>query len=153
MFGSGEVPYHFTYIDDLVDGILLCGEHPDAPGEVYIIGGDEYVSLNELVRLVAEAVHVKPPRGRLPLFPLMAAAVACEWVCRPLGIDPPLHKRRVEFFIKPRAFSNEKAKRELGYTPRVPLREGLRRTAEPTVRFAAASSRRSDGPGVRWAPR
>jgi dihydroflavonol-4-reductase len=129
MFGSGEVPYHLTYIDDLVDGFILCGEKPEALGEVYILGGDEYASLNELVRLVAEAVGVKPPRGHLPLWPLMTAATLCERICRPLGIDPPLHKRRVEFFIKPRAFTNAKARRELGFRPRVPLAEGVRRTA------------------------
>ncbi|MEJ2502154.1 MAG: oxidoreductase, partial [Gemmatimonadota bacterium] len=57
------------------------------------------------------------------------AATLCERICRPLGIDPPLHKRRVEFFIKPRAFTNAKARRELGFRPRVPLAEGVRRTA------------------------
>jgi dihydroflavonol-4-reductase len=130
MFGSGEVPYHLTYIDDLVDGFLLCGERPEALGETYILAGDEYVSLNELVRRVAEAVDVRPPRGRLPLWPLLASATVCEAVCRPLGIDPPLHRRRVEFFVHPRAFTNEKARRELGFTPRVALPDGLRRTAD-----------------------
>lgn len=129
MFGSGEVPYHLTYIDDLVSGLILCGEAPQAVGGTYILAGDEFVSLNELVRLVAEAVGVDPPRGRLPLWPLMTAAILCERMCRPLGIDPPLHKRRVEFFIKPRAFTNARAKRELGFQPQVPLSEGLRRTA------------------------
>jgi dihydroflavonol-4-reductase len=130
MFGPGEVPYHLTYIDDLVDGFLLCGEKPEALGETYILAGDEYVSLNELVRLVAEAVDVRPPRGHLPLWPLMAAGTLCEAVCRPLGIDPPLHRRRVEFFVHPRAFTSEKARRELGFAPRVALPDGLRRTAD-----------------------
>jgi dihydroflavonol-4-reductase len=129
MFGSGEVTYHVTYIDDLISGFLLCGEKAEAVGGTYILGGDEYVSLNEFVRLTALAVGVEPPRGRLPLMPLMAAAIVCERVCRPLGIDPPLHRRRVEFFVKPRAFTSEKAKRELGFDPRVSLEDGLRRTA------------------------
>jgi nucleoside-diphosphate-sugar epimerase len=53
----------------------------------------------------------------------------CEALCRPFGIDPPLHRRRVAFFVKDRAFSIERARRELGYQPRVPLDEGVRRTA------------------------
>ena len=129
MFGSGEVPYHFTYIDDLVDGIVLCGEHPAVVGEIFIIAGDDYVSLNELVRLVAQAVGVRPPRGHLPLWPLLAAARTCEAVCRPFGIDPPLHMRRCEFFIKARAFTNEKARNLLGYRACTPIEEGIRRTA------------------------
>lgn len=130
MFGSGEVPYHLTYIDDLVDGIVLCGEHPAAVGEIFIVCGDEYVTLNELVRLVAQAVGVKPPKGHLPLRPLLAAARVCETVCKPLRIEPPLHMRRCEFFIKARAFSNAKARRLLGYQPRVTVDEGTRRTAD-----------------------
>jgi dihydroflavonol-4-reductase len=130
MFGTGEVPYHLTYIDDLVAGFILCGERPEALGEVYILAGDKHVSLNELVSAVAHSMGVRPPRGHLPLGPLLAAAAACEWLCRPLGVDPPLHKRRVEFFVHPRAFTNAKARRDLGFAPEVQLSEGLRRTAD-----------------------
>lgn len=130
MFGSGEVPYHLTYIDDLVAGFILCGERPEALGQIYILAGNEYVTLNQLVKQVAEAVGVTPPKGRLPLWPLLAAAVTCERICRPLRIDPPLHRRRVEFFIHPRAFTSAKARRDLDFAPQVGLQEGLRRTAD-----------------------
>jgi nucleoside-diphosphate-sugar epimerase len=129
MFGSGEIAYHMTYIDDLVQGILLAGEHPAAVGEIFLIASDDYTTLNNLVRTIAEALNVAPPRGHLPMAPLLAAATVCEWMCRPLGIDPPLHRRRCEFFTKSRAFSNDKAKRLLGFQPRVTLEEGILRTA------------------------
>jgi dihydroflavonol-4-reductase len=129
MFGPGTVPYHLTYIDDLVEGIILAGDSPQALGGTYILAGEEHVSLNELVRRVAQAVGVSVPRGRLPFWPLLAAATACEAVCRPFGLDPPLHKRRVRFFLHPRAFTSEKARRELGFVPRVSLDEGLACTA------------------------
>jgi nucleoside-diphosphate-sugar epimerase len=129
MFGSGETLWHPVYIDDLIDGILLCGEHPDALGRTYILAGDRYVTLNELVREIAAATGVPPPRGRLPYWPLAAGATVCEALCRPFGIDPPLHRRRVAFFVKHRAFSIERARRELGYEPKVALDDGVRRTA------------------------
>ena len=129
MVGSGETLYHFAYIDDLVEGFILCGDHPDAPGGIYLIGGDEYITLNELTRLVAEAVGARPPRWRIPVWPLMAAGAVCEALCRPFGLEPPLHRRRVAFFTKDRAFSNQKARRELGFRPRIGMREGIRRTA------------------------
>jgi dihydroflavonol-4-reductase len=50
-------------------------------------------------------------------------------LCRPFGIDPPLHRRRARFFVNNRAFSIERARHELGFEPRVDIREGLRRTA------------------------
>jgi nucleoside-diphosphate-sugar epimerase len=129
MLGSGETLYHLTYVDDLVEGILLCGEHPAALGQVYILCGDGYLTLNELAAEVARAVGREPPRWHFPLAPVLAAAVVCEAVCRPLRIDPPLHRRRVEFFVKDRAFTHEKARRELGWAPKVPLAEGIERTA------------------------
>jgi nucleoside-diphosphate-sugar epimerase len=129
MFGRGEVTYHMTYIDDLVDGILLCAEHPQALGEVFLLAGERYTSINQLVAAVARAVGVEPPRRRLPLPPLLGAAWACETLCRPLGIEPPLHLRRCDFFHKARGFSIEKAKRLLGYQPQIGLEEGFRRTA------------------------
>lgn len=129
MFGSGEVLYHLTYIDDLIQGILLCGEHPAAVGEIFILAGDAHVSLNRLVEVIAAAVGAPVPRLKLPLWPLRAAAHLCETICVPLGVDPPLHHRRVDFFVKSRAFTSDKAKRVLGYSPAISLEEGAARTA------------------------
>jgi nucleoside-diphosphate-sugar epimerase len=47
----------------------------------------------------------------------------------PLGLEPPLHRRRVDFWTKSRAFSIGKARRILGYAPRVDVDEGVARTA------------------------
>jgi nucleoside-diphosphate-sugar epimerase len=129
MFGDGDVLYHLTYIDDLIDGILLCGERAEAAGNLYILAGPRYTTLKELIALVAQAVESPRPTGHLPLWPLLTAAAVCEAACRPLRIDPPLHRRRCDFFTKNRAFSIDKARRELGFEPRVDLVEGLGRTA------------------------
>lgn len=130
MFGSGAVQYHLTYIDDLVDGIIRCGERPEALGQIYILAGPRYTTIAELAHLVADAVGRPHPTGHWPTWPLKSAASVCEAICRPFGIDPPLHHRRLDFFLKDRAFSSEKAKRELGYAPAVDLPEGLGLTAD-----------------------
>jgi hypothetical protein len=65
----------------------------------------------------------------LLLGPVYAAAFLCEALCMRLGIEPPLHRRRVGFFTHHREFDIGKARRLLGYEPRVTLNEGLRRTA------------------------
>jgi nucleoside-diphosphate-sugar epimerase len=129
MIGDGSTLYHMTYIDDLCQGIELCGTRPEALGEVFILGGDHHVTLNELIASVARAVESSGPRMRVPMWPVMAAAHVCEKVFRPLGIEPPLYPRRVEFFSKDRAADISKARRLLGYAPRVNLDEGTRRTA------------------------
>ena len=126
--GSGEIYYHLTYIDDLVDGFRLCGTHPAAAGHTYILSGPEVTTLNELVAITAEVAGVKPPTLRLPVWPFWLAGAACEVLCRPLGIEPPIYRRRVDFFTKSRAFDITRAREELGYAPAVDLREGIRRT-------------------------
>lgn len=129
MIGSGQAFYHLVYIDDLVDGIIRCGNAEHAIGETYILAGPEYMTLNELAVTVADALGVRPARLRIPLTPVYLAAAICEAVCRPWGLEPPLHRRRVDFFTKSRAFNIAKARRELGYEPQVGIRDGVARTS------------------------
>ena len=117
-----------SYIDDLTDGIILCGEHPNAVGERFILCSNEYDTLKALTATIARQLNVKEPNLSLPVAPLMLAAKVCEALCKPLGIDPPLHTRRVEFFVKSRAFDNSKARKLLGYEPKIGTEEGVKRT-------------------------
>jgi dihydroflavonol-4-reductase len=129
ILGSGEVFYHLTYIDDLVEGFRLCGETPAAAGRTYVLAGPRYTTLNELAALIARELGVSPPRLRLPVWPFWIAGALCELVCVPLRIEPPLYRRRVDFYTKSRAFDTTRARTELGYAPAVDLTEGLHRTA------------------------
>jgi nucleoside-diphosphate-sugar epimerase len=128
ILGSGGIYYHLTYIDDLVEGFRLCGEHAAAANRTYILAGREVTTLNELVRIVAEVAGVPPPRLHLPVWPFWLAGAACEAVCVPLGIEPPIYRRRVDFYTKSRAFDITRARQELGYDPKVGLRDGIART-------------------------
>ena len=129
ILGKGEVFYHPVYAEDLADGFILCGERDRAAGEVFILGGNEYVSLNELSAMIARALRVSEPRVHLPVKPFQILGSVCEKICIPLGIEPPIYRRRVDFFTKSRAFDISKAKKELGYLPKVSLSEGIARTA------------------------
>ncbi len=129
MLGRGEVFYHLTFIDDLVRGFELAGTSNRAAGREYLLAGPEYVTLKELTRLIADELGVSPPRLRLPIWPVWLAGALCEAVCIPLGVEPPLFRRRVDFYRKSRAFDTTRARQELGYNPTIDLRTGIRRTA------------------------
>jgi nucleoside-diphosphate-sugar epimerase len=130
MIGNGENFYHLVYIDDLVNGILAAGEREEAVGEIFTIAGQEPILVKELVRLLAEILD-RPLRERnVPVGPVILAANICQKVCRPLGIEPPLYPRRLDFFIKNRSFDISKARQVLGYEPQIDLRAGLACTAE-----------------------
>ena len=128
ILGNGNALFSMVHIDDLVEGVRMAGESPAAIGRTYIIGSDEFMSLNALVDLIAEEAGVKPVRLHLPVWPFWLAGAMCEVVCAPLKIEPPLYRRRVAFFTKSRAFDITRARTELGYEPKISLREGVRST-------------------------
>ncbi len=126
--GDGQAWFHPAYIDDLVEGFIRCGEHPDAVGGIFILAGMEPVRLSTLVQEVAHSLGVRVPTRKLPLRPLLVAARLCEGICRPLGIEPPLHTRRVRFFTNNRYFDGSHARAVLGYSPQIALCDGLKQT-------------------------
>ena len=130
MIGSGDVFYHLTYIDDLVEGFRRCGETGAAAGRTYLLAGPRYTTLAELVRMIAAEFDVPPPRWRIPVLPVWLAGALVEAICVPFGIEPPIYRRRVDFFTKSRAFDGSRARRELGFAPTVDRPEGIHRTAD-----------------------
>jgi nucleoside-diphosphate-sugar epimerase len=128
VLGSGHIFYHLTHIDDLVEGFRLCGETPAAANRTYILAGGEVTTLNELMALIAAEAGVAPPALRLPAWPFWLAGAVCEAVCVPFGVEPPIYRRRVDFFTKSRAFDISRARAEIGYAPQIGLREGIRMT-------------------------
>lgn len=128
ILGKGDALFSMVHIDDLVEGVRIAGESPAAVGRTYIIGSDEFMTLNGLVELIAEEAGVKPLRLHLPVWPFWLAGAACEVVCTPLKIEPPIYRRRVAFFTKSRAFDVARARKELGFEAKISLREGIRST-------------------------
>lgn len=127
--GTGRTFYHPVYIDDLVSGFLLALDRPEAVGEAFLVCGPSYVSQADLAALVAKHTGGRVLPFRIPARPIQWAGDLVEAICVPLGLEPPLHRRRVDFWTKSRAFTIEKARRLLGYDPKVDLDEGMKRTA------------------------
>lgn len=127
--GSGRPHYHLVYIDDLVDGFLLALDRPEAAGETLIIAGPRSISQDDLAREIAQATGGSVWPFHLPAWPIQRLGDVVEAICVPLGLEPPIHRRRVDFWVKNRSFSIEKARRVLGYAPKVDVTEGVARTA------------------------
>jgi nucleoside-diphosphate-sugar epimerase len=126
--GDGENLHHLVYVDDLISGLLLAAREERAVGRTFVLAGREPVTTRAMLEAVARSIGRPPRIVRLPLAPLMLTAAVLEGVLRPLGIQPPLHRRRMDFFRKSFAFSLEEAG-AVGYDPRVDLDEGMRATA------------------------
>ena len=128
--GDGSALYHPLYLDNLVDAFLLASQEDAAQGQSYLIADEEYVSVRDLVERTARALGVDCKLRFLPFWPAYLFAAAVELVYRPLPMEPPIFRRRLDWFRQNRAFDIGKAKRELGYVPKVGLDEGLRRTGQ-----------------------
>lgn len=126
--GPGENLHHPMYVDDLTEALLVLAQHPAAPGQVVLLAGKEAVTTNAMVGAVAEAVAAPAPRTRLPLAPLLGVATLMELTLRPLGVQPPLHRRRMDFFRKSFSLRPTRAA-TLGIEPRTGFQQGARATA------------------------
>jgi len=130
MFGSGKTLYHPLYVDNLVDAHMLAMEPGKGDGQTYLIADDEYVSIENLVQRIGKALDVDVKIPHFPIWPLIIAGHVFEKTFKPFKIAPPIFPRRVDWYRQNRAFDISKAKRELGYEPKVGLDEGLKLTAD-----------------------
>lgn len=124
MIGSGANRRQCIHVDDLVRGLLLAAQRPEATGQTFVLAGNEIMTTHEMVRRIATVLARKPPRLQLPMWPFIAAAGVMETTLPPLHIAPPLHSRRLDFFRKSFVFSTARAQSLLGFTPAIDFRTG-----------------------------
>jgi len=129
LIGSCENAHHPIFINDLIDGLLAASCADAAVGEVLLLPGRDVVTTREMATAVAQAVGRRAPRLRLPLAPFAVMAALMEATLRPIGVQPPLHRRRLDFFRKSFQLAPEKSRRLLGFEPVVGFGEGADRTA------------------------
>ncbi|WP_419727782.1 hopanoid-associated sugar epimerase [Lichenicola sp.] len=111
-----ETGLNLVHVDDVAEGHMLAFEKGRI-GERYILGGED-MSLREVFALVSEVAGVKAPRIQLDQRLLWPVAVVSEGLARGFGIEPRVTREMLAMSKKKMFFSSEKARQELGYTPR-----------------------------------
>ena len=131
MVGDGETLNHPVFVENLVDLFELAATVPEASGRTYLAGDEHPVTLTELVRRVGKAVGAEVRILRWPWYGLaLAFAATVERLWKAVGRTPPVFRRRLSWYKTNRAFRIDRARKELGYVPRVSLSDGLARTAK-----------------------
>jgi nucleoside-diphosphate-sugar epimerase len=132
IIGSGRNHVVFVYVGDVVQGLILAATRPEAVGRIYNLSKDQPFTQKGLWQAIAEELGRPAPRLHIPYRALRLAAYVSEAL-----VDPDNPRRQplvtrfgVELFGTDNLVSSEKAHRELGYSPRVSLREGVHLAAQ-----------------------
>ena len=115
------------YVGNLVDALIACATHPAAAGQTYLVSDGEDVSTAMLVEKIARALERKSRAFYFPPDILRAVAAVLG---RAEQVDRLFGSLRV---------SDEKLRRELGWSPPYTMEQGLRATV---VWYLARQSRR-----------
>jgi dihydroflavonol-4-reductase len=118
------------YADDVVDAILLAGRGEGARGEAYFVAHDEVWDWRGVSRAAAAALGVKTRTVRVPKAVLFGAATIAELAATLSGKVATLNRERARVMLEELwVCDTNKARQELGFTPRVGFAEGARLTA------------------------
>jgi len=122
--------YHLIHVHDLVRFMIHVADHESALNEVFICGNEEGSSIKDIVQTIGQFLEKDMRFIRLPATPFFLAGDVCEFLCKPLGIEPPIYRRRVAFFTKDRSFDTRKMKRLTQFECQFTNSEGLTALAQ-----------------------
>lgn len=128
--GDGSNLRHPVYITDLLDAFELAATNELPPAETFLLAGPDTVTVRELVGLVTDELDMRYVPPRVPLWFMAPACFAIEKAGALVRREPPFSRRSLKFFTDSSSFDTQKARRVLGFRPRVDTRRGLHLTIE-----------------------
>jgi dihydroflavonol-4-reductase len=126
--GAGRNERQLIYVEDLCRGLLAAAHLKSAVGQTMILAGNERLTTDDVAFGIGTAFGKRPVVRHVPLWPFDVAATVMETCLPPLGIKPPLHRRRLDYFRKTFRFSTQRAQALLDFRPEIAFTEGARRT-------------------------
>ena len=129
IIGQGDNALPFCYVTDVVQGFLLAAYHEKAPGNVYNISNDRPLTQHELFNAVADDISGERPGRHLPYLPMYYGSIVAERIAHITHTRPIVTRLGVMMFGSDNRHSVEKARRELGYEPKVEIRDGIKLAA------------------------
>ena len=130
LVGDGSNLRHPVYVIDLLDAFELAATKSLPDAQPIIVAGPDTVTIRQLVDLIAGELGMTWTPLRVPLALMSAACRVMEQAARLIGREPPFSRRSLKFFTDSSAYDTARARRVLGFRPRIDTRHGLRATIE-----------------------
>ena len=130
VIGDGQNITDLTYVENVVDALLLCAEAPDTLlGRKYNITNAEPLPLWDLIKKVCQALGYEYPHSRIPYPAALGLAATLELICHllPGQPEPLLTRYMVGVLAKSTTLDISAARHDLGYQPRISVNEGFER--------------------------
>ncbi|MBN2133001.1 MAG: NAD-dependent epimerase/dehydratase family protein [Sedimentisphaerales bacterium] len=132
ILGDGTNRLNTVFAPHIADACLLAAQNDKAVGEAYNISNDGEITQEEFVSLWSKAFGCPPPKKHVPFGVAVTAGLVCECVARALRQKKPPFITRYSVWLMGRDvfFSTEKARKELGWQPRLSYEETVPLTAK-----------------------
>jgi len=133
LFGDPtKLAMNTIYVGNLVEAIFLAMDNPKAVGQIYNLTDGVRVTKRQFFDAISDGLNLPRVKRRVPLFLAKLVARILEGRARRLNKpDPPrLTQALVKFLGLDLDFSIEKARRELGYSPKVGFDDGMKQTLD-----------------------
>jgi nucleoside-diphosphate-sugar epimerase len=131
VIGSGKNHVPLIYVTDVAEGIILASQTPQAVGQVYLLVNDEPVTEREYLKAISTELGAQAPNIHIPYRLALVLADAAEVLGRLAHSQrpPPLTRYGVQLLGGENRLAINKARQELGFSPRVNLAQGVRQSA------------------------
>ncbi len=127
---SNEKCMEFLYVENLVEACLVAMKKGKV-GEKYHISNGEHYSINEIRNAMENALGKKTLPIRFPKFVFVFAGYGLEIFGKIFNFHPPFKHDTITWMTEKFWYSDiSKAKKELGYAPKISLGAGVKKTAE-----------------------
>ncbi len=117
---------NYIHVQNVVNALILCGTLPQATRRIYNLSDQR--SLEHFIEIIAKALGKRPPRKRAP-------ESLCRFIAHLFGCIPgmPLTPSRIDALVNRCIYTNSRIEKELGYSHKVSMEEGLYELAKEFV--------------------